>query len=258
MQRIEIPIAPGLRAPAFLLRPASSAAGVLVALDDRGKEELVSDEVIRAALDKNWAVCGLDVRGFGELATSKMGWVSATSLLLGDNFVRKQASDVAHTTEYLTAAPEFASARMALYARGHNASLAAAFAVAQQILQNSKRLRWYALRDGFISFRQFLERPESERASFDLRGENNFRNYVYDREIPFHYFLFDALRQFDLPQVFALAGADSIIINPIDGDWRRMTEPDARKLLPPRTRIISSDSPDAVRQAIEPWLEAPV
>ena len=119
-------------------------------------------------------------------------------------------------------------------------------------------LRWYALRDGFIGFRQFIERPESLRASYDLRGEDNFRNYVYDREIPFHYFLFDALRQFDLPQVFAASAAESILINPIDGDWRRMTEPDARKLLPPRTRVVSGDSPDAVRQAMEPWLEVPV
>ena len=198
----------------------------------------------------------MDARGFGELATSKMGWVSATSLLLGENFVVKQAWDLVHTMEYLTAASEFAASRLALYARGHNASLAAAFAVAREA--GARRLRWYALRDGFISFRQFLERPESLRASYDLRGEDNFRNYVYDHEIPFHYFLFDALRQFDLPQVFAAAAAEGIIINPIDGDWRRMTEPDARKLLPPRTKVVSGDAPDAVLHAIEPWLEVPV
>lgn len=256
VQRIEIPVAPGLQVPAFLLRPAASATGLLLALDDRGKEELCGDEVVRAALDRNWVVCGVDARGFGELATSKMGWVSATSLLLGENFVRKQGWDLVHTMDYLTAAPEFAARRLALYARGHNASLAAAFALAQQA--GAGRLRWYPLRDGFISFRQFLERPESLRASYDLRGEDNFRNYVYDHEIPFHYFLFDALRQFDLPQVFAAAAADGIIINPIDGDWRRMTEPDARKLLPPRTKVVSGDAPDAVLHAIEPWLEVPV
>jgi dienelactone hydrolase len=255
-QRIEIPAAPGLQVPGFLLRPASSAAGVLLALDDRGKEELAGDEVVRAALDRNWVVCGVDPRGFGELATSKMGWVSATSLLMGDNFVSRQGWDLVYTMDYLAAASEFGASRLALYARGHNASLAAAFAVAQQA--GPVRLRWYALRDGFISFRQFIERPESLRASYDLRGESNFRNYVYDREIPFHYFPFDALRQFDLPQVFAASAAESIIINPIDGDWRRMTEPDARKLLPPRTRVVSGDSPDAVRQAIAPWLEVPV
>ena len=248
VQRLEIPVTQSLTIPAFLVRPASASRGVLLGLDDRGKEELLGDPVIKAALDKSWTVCGVDPRGFGELSTSKMGWVSATSLLLGENFVWKQAWDLAHTMEYL------AASKFALYARGPNASLATAFAVAQKA--GGERLSWYALKDGFISFRQFLERPESLRASYELRGENNFRGYVYDREIPFHYFVFDALRLFDLPQAFAASQAEGVIINAIDGDWRRMTESDVRKLLPPSMRVIDSDSPDAVLRVIDRLLEA--
>ena len=92
--------------------------------------------------------------------------------------------------------------------------------------------------------------------SYELRGENNFRGYVYDREIPFHYFVFDALRLFDLPQAFAASQAEGVIINAIDGDWRRMTESDVRKLLPPSMRVIDSDSPDAVLRVIDRLLEA--
>ena len=253
VQRIEIPFEKGLTIPAFLMRPAAQVRGILVAADDRGKEELVGDPVVRAAIEKNWAVCGVDPRGFGELATAKMGWVSATSLLLGENFVWKQAWDLARTMEYFTAAPDYEATELALYARGPNASLAASFAVAQKA--GGERLRWYALKDNFISFRQFLERPESLRVSHELRGENNFRGYVYDREIPFHYFLFDALRQFDLPQVFAAASAKGVVINAIDGDWRRMVESEARKLLPPDMRVVASDSADAIRRVIEPLLE---
>ena len=143
MQRIEIPVESGLAIPAFLIRPASTPRGILVALDDRGKEVLSGDPVVRAALDRGWAVCGVDPRGFGELATSKMGWVSATSLLLGENFIWKQAWDLAHTMEY------FADSILGLYARGPNASLATAFAVAQKA--GGSRLRWYALRDGFVA-----------------------------------------------------------------------------------------------------------
>jgi len=253
VQRVEIPVDPGLAIPAFLVRPTSVPRGVLVALDDRGKEELCGDPVIRSALAKSWVVCGVDPRGFGELATSKMGWVSACSLLLGENFVWKQAWDVAHAIEYLMSAGEFGSSKVGLYARGHNASLVAAFAVAQKAGRG--RLGWYALNGGFISFRHFVDRPESLRISHELRGENNFRNYVYDHEIPFHYFVFDALRLFDLPQLFATARAEGVLINAMDGDWRRMGEPEVRKLVPAGMRVLSSDSPEAIQRAIAPLLE---
>src|SRR5262249_53470758 len=87
LQRLLIPTEPGIVVPAFLLRPPGEARGVVVAVDDRGKEALGSDRGVQEAFERGWAVCGLDPRGIGESATTKTGWVFAVSLLLGENFV---------------------------------------------------------------------------------------------------------------------------------------------------------------------------
>ena len=44
----------------------------------------------------------------------------------------------------------------------------------------------------------------------------------FDHEIPLAYFSFDALRNFDLPQLLAATPAPRLIVNPINGDWERM------------------------------------
>ena len=90
-------------------------------------------------------------RGIGELATTKPGWTASVSLLLGENFVGRQAFDLANVIEYLAASPDYARKPIGLYARGHNASLATAYEAGKR----SSRLRWFILRDGFVSFWHF-------------------------------------------------------------------------------------------------------
>ena len=104
LQRLLVPSEPGLDIPAFLLRPAGEVRAVLVALDDRGKEVLASDPVVERAHARGWAVCGVDPRGIGESATDKTGWVFAVSLLLGENFVGRQAWDLGRVLEVLRSA----------------------------------------------------------------------------------------------------------------------------------------------------------
>ena len=101
LERLLVPSEAGLDVPAFLLRPAGEVQGVLVALDDRGKEVLASDPVVETAHARGWAVCGVDPRGIGESATDKTGWVFAVSLLLGENFVGRQAWDLGRVLEAL-------------------------------------------------------------------------------------------------------------------------------------------------------------
>ena len=91
---------------------------MLVALDDRGKEALASDPVVETAHARGWAVCGVDPRGIGESATDKTGWVFAVSLLLGENFVGRQAWDLGRVLEALGAAGGFPGKPVGLYARG--------------------------------------------------------------------------------------------------------------------------------------------
>ncbi|HEX8986047.1 MAG TPA: prolyl oligopeptidase family serine peptidase [Bryobacteraceae bacterium] len=232
LQRLEISTEPGLTAPAFLLRPDGAERGILVAVDDRGKEELASDPVIRHAREQGWAICGVDPRGIGESTLRKTGWVFAVSLLLGENFVERQGSDIARVAASLKAS--------GIYARGHNAALAAAYAVAR----GPSTLRWFILRDGFVSFHQFIDRPESMRASYALQAVDPPEGGTYDREIPSHYFPFGALRTFDIPDLLAASPARrGLVVNPIDGDWKRMPAAGARKLLPANVEVVSGADP---------------
>ena len=223
--------------PAFAVKPQGKPAGVLVALDDRGKEALAGDAVVNEALAGGWTVVGIDPRGIGERATAQMGWIAASSLLLDDWFVRRQAADV------LAAIRSFAGRPVALYARGDNAALAAA------VTLNETKVKWFVLRDGFLSFRQFIDRPKSLAASYELRSTDKGRLSTYDREIPFFYFPFRALERTDIAEM--LGASPGVVVNPINGDWERLGEAEAGKLLPRGVRLVTGDAPEeAVRELV--------
>jgi hypothetical protein len=246
LQRLLIPTEPGIAVPAFLLCPPGEPRGVVVAVDDRGKESLGSDPLVMEAFEKNWAVCGIDPRGIGELATTKAGWVFAVSLLLGENFVGRQAADLSGLMDALGATGTFPGKAVGLYARGPNASLMAAYAIASDARSgpDRARLRWYILRDGYISYRAFLERPAALRESSRLMPADVNRTTSFDREIPASLFVFDVLRSWDLPQLLASSRAEGAVVNPIDGDGDRMPEQATRMLLPRQVSVISSPAPD--------------
>ena len=245
VQRLEILSEPWIKVPGFLLRPGAPEKGVLVGVDDRGKESLASEPVVRNALAKGWAVCGVDFRGLGELATTKMEWASAVSLLLGENFIWRQAWDLRRAIDYLAAFEPFSTKPFALYARGHNSVFAATYALAQPESSGLARIRSVVLGDGFVSIRQFLERPKSLELSYTLLAKEPDKPEGYDREIPFWYFVFNALRSFDLQQLLASAKARTLVVNPLDGDWNRMPENEARKILPWATvEVVSKEAPE--------------
>jgi hypothetical protein len=136
-------------------------------------------------------------------------------------------------------APPFAGKPVALYARGDNASLAATYAIGEEPAFSA-----YVLRNGFLSYRQFLDRPASFPASFrqlaqDRREE---RLTAFDREIPFSYLPFDVLAHFDLPQLLDSSPARGYVLEPLVGDWKVMSPPDAQRLLPPRVRAVAGIS----------------
>jgi hypothetical protein len=238
-----IPVETGLDVPAFLLRPAGAVRGLVLAVDDRGKEALASDPVVCAAHARGWAICGVDPRGIGESATDKAGWVFAVSLLLGDNFVGRQAWDVGRALEALAAAEAFASKPIGLYARGQNACLAAMYAIARATEPGRTPLRWYVLRDGFLSYRAFIDRPRSSTASYRLTPEDRDRTTAFDSEIPAAFFAFDSLRWFDLPRLLAASQAEGLIVNPVDGDGDRLQKEVAGSLIPRRIRVVSVEDP---------------
>jgi dienelactone hydrolase len=244
LQRLVIPSEAGLEIPAFLLRPADNIRGVLLACDDRGKEALASDSVIEQAYAHGWAVCGADPRGLGESATDKTGWVFAVSLLLGENLVGRQAWDIGRVLEALGSPQAFPSKPIGLYARGQNACLAATYTIARSARQGHVPIRWYLLRDGFLSYRAFFERPRSRSASYRLLREDRDRTTAFDREIPAAFFPFDALHRFDLPQLLATSPAQGLVINPLDGELDRLPEAVARGIVPKPVRVVSDKQPE--------------
>src|SRR5204863_7741647 len=112
---------------------------------------------------------------------------------------------------------------------------AATYAIGQEQI-----FRWYLLQNGFLSYRQFLDRPASLDASFRLleQDRREDRLTAFDREIPFSYLPFDVLRHFDLTQLLEKSTAAGFILQPIDGDWKIMPAREAQRLLPPRVHVI--------------------
>jgi len=257
LQRLAIPTEPGITVPAFLLSPPGDVHGVVVSVDDRGKEALAADPVVLESFETGWAVCGVDPRGIGESATPKLGWIFAVSLLLGENFVGRQAFDLCSAIDALTTARAFAGKPVGLYSHGQNASLMATYAIAHSAGGDSghRPLKWYILRDGFLSYRAFFERPHALRDSFRLMPADGNGTTSFDREIPASFHVFDVLRSWDLPQLLASTQAEGLIVNPINGDWNPLSEPDARKLLPRRIHVVAAAEPDkAMRRLLQSFL----
>jgi hypothetical protein len=193
-KNIEIPVT--ILRPGSEPYPSGGVAGTLLAIDD--KETLISDPIVQEALQRDWLVVELDPRGFGEVAAGKPGWVFATSLLLGENFVWQQAWDLHFL---LNSFQRSGSHRVALYGRGPNASLAATYAI--WIHRSDFNLSWAILRGGFTSFQQFLDFPAA------LKPANK------GLAIPFEYFAFAALRSLDIPQLLSGAACKTFLIDAV-------------------------------------------
>ena len=209
VQRLLIPTAGDLQIPAFFIR--GNGRGVLVAVDDRGKEFTLKEQGVINALGDGWSICGVDPRGIGEMATTQTGWLSAVSLLLGSSFVDRQAQDLLATASLF-------EGKIVLLARGPNAVLAAARA-----LPHFPRLESYALYEGFQSYRDFLNRPKSLETSYQLRKDNSDR-FAYDREIPFFYVPWKGLLGPDIPDLLKATKTRGTLEGVINGDWDARTQ----------------------------------
>ena len=220
VQRENIGTEKNMEVPVTILRPGPSphpgggGAGTLLAIDDRDKETLASDPVVQEAFQRDWLVVEVDPRGFGELTVQEPGWVFATSLLLGENFVWRQAWDVHFLLDTME---HSASHRVALYARGPNASLAAAYAIWMN--RSDYNVAWAILRGGFTSLRQFLDPPAA------LKPAN------HGQSIPFEYFAFAAIRSLDIPQLLSGTKCKTFLIDPVDRRSARAAESEGVRLM---------------------------
>ena len=214
----------GIEVPAFVIVP-TEPRGFVVAAADAGAERLLESPALRFAIESGWAVAFTDVRGTGEHAVPERGWTFAVSLLLGESFVGRQALDLAMGRHALTS--RFPGKPSGLWGVGPSASLAALYA---GVLD--REVGWLVTDGGFVTYRSFVDRPESLRASYRLAESRDGAWDRIDREIPHELIPFDALRHFDLPDLFASLGSrPALIVRPIDGDWRPVSEADAVRRL---------------------------
>ncbi len=157
-QRIKIDTQPGFEVPVTVFRPGPEGAdpetGDLIAMADAGRALLTDDEIVREAVRRGWMVWAVDPRGIGELRTDNEGFVFGVSLLLGENFVWRQAADIVRIAGLLgRSAP---SHRTMLYARGKNMSLAAAYAA---VAYQGSQLESVVLRDAISSLPKTADYP---------------------------------------------------------------------------------------------------
>jgi hypothetical protein len=146
----------GINMPVTVLRPGptgcDASRGTLIAVSDRGRSELINDEIVQEANRRGWIVWMLDPRYTGEMVIPPGPYASVVSLLLGEHQAWRQASDIIRTLRrvgdhrYPTA----------LYARGTVMGLAASYVAA---IADGTELQWTVLRDAASSFRDMTNPP---------------------------------------------------------------------------------------------------
>src|SRR5262249_13153722 len=161
----------------------------------------------RAAVNAGLAVVAVDVRGTGELAMKKPGFVFATSLMLGENFVGQQAQDLIASRRALASLPEFKDKPVGLLGSGPFMSQAGIYASVLDL-----NFDWLVADGGFVSFRGFVDRPNSLKASYRLVSSPAGAWDGIDQEIPAALYVFNVLRKFDLPDLFSSLGPRPVLL----------------------------------------------
>lgn len=212
----------GVAIPGILLPPlALKSRGLLVVVGDMPKETMLDHPAIRPARESGWWIALTDLRGVGELQLTKPGWVYAMSLLLGENFVGRQALDLIAGIRALRAEPAFRDLPVGVLAQGPFVSLAALYAA---VLEPGAF--WLAGEGGFASFRAFVERPASRHLSFMLAEPGKERDVKLDREIPHALIPFGVCRGPDIPELLSSLGPNRAVwASTIDGDRKPVPGP---------------------------------
>ncbi len=158
---------PGLKIPVTVLRPGPDGCGpsrgTLVAVDDRGRSYLASDEIVLEASRRGWIVWMIDPRGIGEMGTNMEHFVFAVSLWLKESFAWRQSADIQRVLRRVAGAQS--RDPTALYARGRNMGLAAAYIAA---IADQRELAWAVLRDAPSSLEEMTNASPSYAIPFDV------------------------------------------------------------------------------------------
>ncbi len=126
----------------------------------------------------------------------------------------------------------------ACYARGPNAALVLVHALPELNRSERTAFQGYVLREGFLNYRQFLERPLALERSYALFAEKG-KETTAEKEIPFHFIPHRALARFDLMDMLDAVKASGVVVDPFDGDWQPTTISRSRDRTPRNVRVLS-------------------
>ena len=220
-ERVRFRVKDGLELPGRIQAPDGPWKKAILAADETGDGRLM----LRMAREQGSAVVSVDMRGTGDLAHGKPGWVFAVSLLIGENFVGRQAMDLVSAWRSLYALPELRGKPITLYASGPQASLAALYATVLE-----PRIHGLVLDGGFLSYHDMVDRPKSVPASYTLAKPGEEKTVAIDREIWQGLFVFDVLRHFDLPDLItSIAPRPVLVRSAIDGDFELLSQEEISK-----------------------------
>jgi hypothetical protein len=145
-QRTTTTTQPRFEIPMTVLRPGPLGCGdqdgIIIAFADEGRAAIENDPFLLDAVRHNWMVWIVDARGLGELKSNADAFIFTSSVLLGENFAWRQASDIGRITEN---ASRFLPHQTGIYAKGKLASLLAGYALN---IAGHERLTWMIVRDG--------------------------------------------------------------------------------------------------------------
>jgi len=144
------------------------------------------------------------------MRSAKAGWVYRTSLLMGEDFLLRQAYDIRHAIECSDTSSS--SHIVGLYARGPNASLAAAYALATARPQPE----FAVFRNGFLSFQEVWQRRHSTDSSADST-DSETSSSLWGDETPEHWFPLNVLEAGDISAFFSARRGREFIIDPLNG-----------------------------------------
>lgn len=200
----------GIEIPTMFLTPAEwqRYLPVVIYVDEWGKQVGLENGVIEALLQAGLAVLAVDVRGVGETAVSD--FEASTNALMSDRpLFGQRVWDVLRAVDYLWRriyiSVQIDKGRVGCLGRGVG-GLICLYAAALD-----ERITATVLWETPLSYHQLL----LERSSF-----------------PPSIYLFDALNQFDLPQLMAtLAPRAVLIADPVDGERNPLEEAQCTALL---------------------------
>ena len=160
LQRLLIPSEPGLESPPSCCGRRARFGASSSPSTTAGRKPWPRTRSSRGPA-RGWAVCGVDPRASENRRQTRPAGYSPSAFCWVKTSSAARPGTSAGCSKPSGPPSVYAGKPVGLYARGEVSCLAATYAIARASDPGKTPLRWYLLRDGFLSYRAFIERPRS-------------------------------------------------------------------------------------------------